>query len=232
MQRIIMIMNDCALMDMQRILNSMLETIERVKPPRMTALKELQETERGDPLQILVGTILSARTRDENTTVAVRNLFSRFRTAEELADANVREIEKLIRPSGFYHVKARRIKEVARMLVQQYAGKVPDNIDELLRLPGVGRKTANCVLVYAFDKPAVPVDTHVHRIANRLGLVHTKTPERTEMELTSKVDEKYWTRINDIFVMFGQNICKPIGPLCEPCLLKRNCEYYRKTSAS
>ena len=214
------------------MLDTMLETINKVKPPRLTALKELQEEESGDPLQILIGTILSARTRDENTTVAVRNLFAKYKTAEQLASANTKDIEKLVKRTGFYHVKAKRIKDVANMLIEQYSGRVPDNIDDLLALPGVGRKTANCVLVYAFNKPAVPVDTHVHRISNRLGLVDTKTPEQTEMELTSKIDRKYWTKINDTFVMFGQNICRPVGPLCESCLLKRRCKYYRQLKSS
>ncbi|MFQ5940593.1 MAG: endonuclease III domain-containing protein [Nitrososphaerales archaeon] len=219
-------------MDAKQILDSMLATIQTVKPARLTVLKELQEAEHGDPLQILIGTILSARTRDENSKIAVSNLFSKYKTAEELAKADPKKIEKLIKPSGFYHVKAKRIKEVAKMLVEQYYGKVPDNIDELLKLSGVGRKTANCVLVYAFDKPAVPVDTHVHRIANRLGLAQTKTPEQTETELTSKIDKKYWTKINDTFVMFGQNVCKPIVPLCQPCLLKKNCRYYREVKSA
>ncbi len=214
------------------MLDTMIETINKVKPPRLTALKGLQEEESGDPLQILIGTILSARTRDENTTVAVRKLFTKYKTVEQLANANTKQIEKLIKSTGFYRVKAKRIKDVANMLIQEYAGRVPDNIDELLSLPGVGRKTANCVLVYAFNKPAVPVDTHVHRISNRLGLVETKTPEQTELELTSYIDKKYWTQINDTFVMFGQNICRPVGPLCEPCLLKRSCRYYRQLKSS
>ncbi len=226
-----MIINAFQNMDIRKILDSMLETIHRLKPPRMTALKELQETEHGDPLQILIGTILSARTRDENSKVAVKNLFAKYKTVEELADAYTKTIERLIKPSGFYHVKAKRIKEVSKMLLEQYNGKVPDNIDELLKLPGVGRKTANCVLVYAFDKPAVPVDTHVHRIANRLGLVQTKTPEQTEMEFMSKIDIKYWTKINDTFVTFGQNVCKPIGPLCESCILRKHCKYYREVKS-
>jgi len=214
------------------MLDTMIETINKVKPPRLTALKELQQEESGDPLQILIGTILSARTRDENTTIAVRKLFTKYKTVEQLAKANTKEIQKLIKSTGFYRVKAKRIKDVANMLIEQHAGRVPDNIDELLSLPGVGRKTANCVLVYAFNRPAVPVDTHVHRISNRLGLVETKTPEQTELELTSKIDKKYWTKINDTFVMFGQNICKPVGPLCEPCLLKRSCKYYRQLKSS
>ena len=228
MQTIIMATNIFQSMDMQRTLDSMLETISKIKPLKMTALKELQEEEHGDPLQILIGTILSARTRDENTTVAVSNLFAKYKTTEELASADTKKIEKLIKRTGFYHVKAKRIKDVAKILLEQYNGKVPADIDELLKLPGVGRKTANCVLVYAFNKPAVPVDTHVHRIANRLGLVQTKTPEQTEMELVSTIDKKYWTKINDTFVMFGQTVCKPIGPLCEPCLLKKNCKYYKE----
>lgn len=219
-------------MEIRKILDLMLETISKIKPLKMTALKELQEEEHGDPLQILIGTILSARTRDENTTVAVGNLFAKYKTAEELASADTKKIEKLIKSTGFYHVKAKRIKDVAKILLEQHNGKVPNDIDELLKLPGVGRKTANCVLVYAFNKPAVPVDTHVHRIANRLGLVQTKTPEQTEMELVSTIDKKYWTKINDTFVMFGQTVCKPIGPLCEPCLLKKNCKYYREVKSS
>jgi endonuclease-3 len=159
-------------------------------------------------------------------------LFAKYKTAEELASADTKKIEKLIKSTGFYHVKAKRIKDVAKMLIEQHDGKVPNDIDELLKLPGVGRKTANCVLVYAFNMPAVPVDTHVHRIANRLGLVQTKTPEQTEMELVSTIDSKYWTKINDTFVMFGQTVCKPIGPLCENCLLKKNCKYYREIKSS
>lgn len=228
MQTIIMTVNIFQGMEIRKILDSMLETISKIKPLKMTALKELQEEEHGDPLQILIGTILSARTRDENTTVAVSNLFAKYKTAKELASADTKKIEKLIKSTGFYHVKAKRIKDVAKILLEQHNGKVPNDIDELLKLPGVGRKTANCVLVYAFNKPAVPVDTHVHRIANRLGLVQTKTPEQTEMELVSTIDRKYWTKINDTFVMFGQTVCKPIGPLCEPCLLKKNCKYYRE----
>src|SRR5574341_2624149 len=213
---------------MEKILRGMTNTMNSVKPPRMTALRELHEAETGGPLSILIGTILSARTRDENTSTVVRKLFAKYKTARSLARAKISDVERIIKSTGFYHVKARRIIEVASLIDSQYSGKVPDSLGELLKLPGVGRKTANCVLVYAFDKPAIPVDTHVHRISNRLGLVETKTPEQTELELTSKIDKKYWTKINDTFVMFGQNICRPVGPLCEPCLLKRSCKYYKK----
>ncbi|MDE1763954.1 MAG: endonuclease III [Thaumarchaeota archaeon] len=198
-----------------------------VKPPRMTALRELREAENGSPLSILIGTILSARTRDENTSVVVRKLFSRYKTARALAGAKISDVEKIIKSTGFYHVKAKRIIEVASIIDSKYSGKVPQTLDKLIELPGVGRKTANCVLVYAFDKPAIPVDTHVHRISNRLGLVKTKTPEDTEIELMKKIPKEHWIRINDTFVMYGQNICKPISPMCAVCQIKKECNYYK-----
>ena len=202
-----------------------------VKPPRMTALRQLREAENGDPLSILIGTVLSARTRDENTSAVVRKLFSRYKTARDLARAKLSDVEKIIKSTGFYHVKARRIIEVASIIDSKYSGRVPKTLDELIGLPGVGRKTANCVLVYAFDKPAIPVDTHVHRISNRLGLVHTKTPEDTEMELMKRIPREHWIRINDIFVMYGQNICKPISPMCDVCMIRKYCDYYRSISS-
>lgn len=217
---------------MEKILRGMMDTMNSVKPPRMTALRELHEAETGGPLSILIGTILSARTRDENTSIVVKKLFSRYKTARSLARAKVSDVEKIIKSTGFYHVKARRIIEVASIIDSQYYGKVPDNLDELLKLPGVGRKTANCVLVYAFEKPAIPVDTHVHRISNRLGLVETKTPEETEFALMKKIPKKYWLQINDTFVMYGQNICKPISPMCDVCQIKKECNYYKTNFAS
>ena len=217
---------------MEKILRGMINTMNTVKPPRMTALRELHEAETGGPLSILIGTILSARTRDENTSIVVKKLFAKYKTAHALARAKVFDVEKIIRSTGFYRVKARRIIKVASLIDSQYAGIVPDSLDELLKLPGVGRKTANCVLVYAFDKPAIPVDTHVHRISNRLGLVETKTPEETELALMKKIPKKYWLKINDTFVMYGQNICKPISPMCGVCQLKTECKYYKTTLAS
>jgi len=165
---------------MEEILRGMVETMNSVKPPRITALRELHDVEKGDPFVILIGTILSARTKDENTTKVVKELFSKYKTAKQLAAAKIKDVEKIIKPIGFYHVKSRRIIGVAKIIQSQYKGVVPDNLDELVGLPGVGRKTANCVLVYAFEKPAIPVDIHVHRISNRIGLVNTKTPEETE----------------------------------------------------
>ncbi|WP_101009942.1 endonuclease III domain-containing protein [Nitrosotalea sinensis] len=200
--------------------------MDSVKPPRMTALRELREAENGSPLSILIGTILSARTRDESTSAVVRELFSKYKTARSLAKAKLPDVEKIIKRTGFYHVKAKRIIEVASIIDSKYSGTVPDTMEELLTLPGVGRKTANCVLVYAFDQPAIPVDTHVHRISNRLGMVQTKTPEETEIELMKKIPKEHWIRINDTFVMYGQNICKPISPMCSVCQIKKDCDYY------
>ncbi len=214
-----------------KILDGMIKTMDAVKPPRMTALRQLREAENGSPLSILIGTILSARTRDENTSAVVRKLFSQYKTARALASAKISDIEKIIKSTGFYHVKAKRIIEVAAIIDSKYSGKVPQTLDELVELPGVGRKTANCVLVYAFDKPAIPVDTHVHRISNRIGLVQTKTPEDTEIEMMKKIPKKHWIRINDTFVMYGQNICKPISPMCTVCQIKRECNYYKTISS-
>lgn len=177
-----------------------------------------------DPYRVLVRTILSQRTRDENTDQATNNLFSKYKDIYEVADAPTKDVEELIRCSGFYRVKAGRIKEVSRILIDQYGGEVPDNMKELLELPGVGRKTANCVLVYAFEEPAIPVDTHVHRISNRLGLVNTKDPEDTERELDKFVPEDIKILLNDLMVQFGQNICKPISPQCEICPLDELCD--------
>ena len=210
----------------------MVETMNSVKPPRITALRELHDVEKGDPFVILIGTILSARTKDENTTKVVKELFSKYKTAKQLAAAKIKDVEKIIKPIGFYHVKSRRIIGVAKIIQSQYKGVVPDNLDELVGLPGVGRKTANCVLVYAFEKPAIPVDIHVHRISNRIGLVKTKTPEETEFELIEKIPKRYWLQINDTFVMYGQNICKPISPMCHVCKIKKLCKYYKTRNVS
>jgi len=210
----------------------MIDTMNSVKPPRITALRELHEAETGGPFSILIGTILSARTKDENTARVVKVLFEKYKNAKELAEAKIKDVEKIIKSIGFYHVKSKRIIEVAKIIDSKYKGKVPDNLDELVELPGVGRKTANCVLVYAFEKPAIPVDIHVHRISNRLGLVETKTPEETEQNLMKKIPKKYWIDINDTFVMYGQNICKPISPMCDVCKIKKNCKFYKTRNVS
>lgn len=197
----------------------------------MAGLREqyqLRVFENKDPYRVLIRTILSQRTRDENTDRATAQLFAEYPTLEDVASATPEELEPLIRPAGFYHVKARRIIEVSQMLLDEYGGVVPEKMKELLLLPGVGRKTANCVLVYAFQKPAIPVDVHVHRISNRLGLIFTKNPEETEVELEKIVPKKYWIELNDLMVQFGQTICRPVNPLHELCPLADICHYYQE----
>jgi endonuclease-3 len=216
---------------MKKVLSGMTDTMNSVKPPRITALRDLHDAETG-PFSILIGTILSARTKDETTTKAVKALFLKYKNPNDLANAKIKDVEKIIRSIGFFHVKSKRIIEVAKIIHKKYKDKVPDDLDTLVQLPGVGRKTANCVLVYAFEKPAIPVDIHVHRISNRLGLVETKNPEDTEQELMKKIDKKYWIEINDTFVMYGQNICKPISPMCNVCKIKKSCKFYKTKNAS
>ena len=210
----------------------MVRTMNLVKPPRITALQDLHDAEDRGPFSILIGTILSARTKDESTSRIVKELFKVYKNSRQLANAKVRDVEKIIKSIGFYHVKARRIIEVAKIIDSKYKGKVPDNLEKLVELPGVGRKTANCVLVYAYEKPAIPVDIHVHRISNRLGLVQTKTPEDTEFELMKIIPKNLWLDINETFVKYGQNICKPISPMCNVCRIKNSCNYYKTKKAS
>ncbi len=176
-----------------------------------------------DPFRVLISTVLSQRTRDEVTERAAQRLFSKYATSIVLAGADVGDIEELIREVGFYRMKAPRVKEIARIISNDFKGRVPDSMDALLSLPGVGRKTANCVLVYGFGKDAVAVDTHVHRISNRLGLVSTNTPEETEMRLREVLPKKYWRHINELMVRFGQELCRPVGPKCAACPLADLC---------
>ncbi len=181
-----------------------------------------------EPLHVLIATVISQRTKDEVTYTVAERLFKRFPTARELKNGDVDEIAQLIYPAGFYRQKAMKIKEIARIIDEKYNGKVPDSIEELLKLPGVGRKTANIVLSRCFNKDAIAVDTHVHRISNRLGWVHTRTPEETEKELMNVLPRKYWKEINELLVMFGRTICRPQKPRCEECPVRNFCEYYKK----
>ncbi len=187
-----------------------------------THLDELS-SKKQDPFKILISTILSARTRDENTRVATLSLFSRFKTPEQIANANIDDLERLIYKAGFYKVKALRIKKVSRILTDEHNGIVPKNYKDLISLPGVGSKTANCVLVYAFKQPAIPVDIHVHRISNRLGWVKTLKPEQTEESLKHIIPKDQWIRINRIFVRFGQSTCLPNRPKCKNCPITSLC---------
>ncbi len=176
-----------------------------------------------DPFRALIATVLSQRTRDEVTERASEKLFAKYGKASALAHADVKDIEELIREVGFYRIKAPRVREIARIINNDFKGKVPDDMDTLLSLPGVGRKTANCVLVYGFGKDAIAVDTHVHRISNRLGLVSTGKPEETESKLYEVLPKKHWRHINELLVRFGQDICRPVAPKCGACLLADLC---------
>ncbi|MBU2561415.1 MAG: endonuclease III [Nanoarchaeota archaeon] len=178
---------------------------------------------RNDPFTVLISCLLSLRTKDETTAAASKRLFKEAPTARKLAAMPVKRIERLIYPVGFYKTKARRIKDIADVLITQYNSRVPDTIDELLKLHGVGRKTANIVVTIGFNKPGVAVDTHVHRISNRLGYVRTKTPEQTEFALRAKLPKRHWIVYNDLLVTWGQNICRPISPLCSRCAIKEFC---------
>jgi len=211
------------LSDVDHILDAVARMIHVERLEDKTALGQISLEE--DPFRVLIATILSARTKDETTLAATDRLFAKYPNMESLAKAKADSVRKLIKPVGFYKTKASRIIEVAELLIRIHHGKVPELLEELLELPGVGRKTANCVLVYGFRKPAIPVDTHVHRISNRLGLAETKTPEETEIELMRKVDSKLWLDINELFVRFGQEVCRPIGPKCNICLLNEECKY-------
>jgi endonuclease-3 len=177
-----------------------------------------------DAFQILVSTLLSLRTKDETTTAASRRLFARADSPKTMLRLSAQEIEKLIFPVGFYKRKAKNLLDVSRIILEKYRGIVPDDLDELLSLPGVGRKTANLVLTLGFGKPGICVDTHVHRITNRFGYVSTRTPEHTEMALREKLPDRWWIPINDILVAFGQSLCRPTSPWCSRCKVEKYCE--------
>ncbi|MFH1212006.1 MAG: endonuclease III [Candidatus Woesearchaeota archaeon] len=176
-----------------------------------------------DPFKVLVATILSARTNDKHTAIAASKLFSKIKNSSELERLSEKEIQELIYPVGFYKNKARFLKQLPKALKENFNNKIPDNVEDLLKLSGVGRKTANLVVAVAFNRPAVCVDTHVHKIMNRLGYVKTKNPFETEMALRKKLPRKYWTTINSLMVAFGQSICRPISPKCSICKLKKYC---------
>ena len=175
------------------------------------------------PFLVLISCILSLRTKDATTLPASERLFKRAHTPQKMLTLTPSQIEKLIYPVGFYKIKARTILGICRDLIDQFGGKVPDDLDTLLTFKGVGRKTANLVLTEGFGKLGVCVDTHVHRISNRLGYVKTKTPDETEQILRKKLPQKYWIEYNALLVTWGQNICKPISPLCSRCPIEREC---------
>ncbi len=177
-----------------------------------------------DPFKVLISTILSLRTLDTTTAKVSKRLFEIADNPYDMLKLDVREVEKTIYPIGFYKTKARTILYICRELVEKYDSRVPDDLDELLRLKGIGRKTANLVVTLGYEKPGICVDTHVHRISNRLGYIKTKTPYKTEMALKEKLPKKYWIKYNDILVAFGQHLCRPISPRCSVCPVYEYCD--------
>lgn len=177
-----------------------------------------------DPFKVLISCILSLRTKDETTVKASQRLFSLAENPSSMLNLTVEKIEGAIFPAGFYRVKARNIQEICRRLVIDYGSKVPDDIDELLKLKGVGRKTANLVVTIGYNKYGICVDTHVHRISNRWGYINTKNPEESEDALRKKLPKRYWKIYNDLLVTFGQNLCKPVSPICSRCNIIIYCE--------
>lgn len=202
-----------ASIDIDRFIRVLRKNHKTLDAPVITFMASKGST----PFEILVSTLLSLRTKDEVTLGASTRLFSKARTPRELLALSKQDIEKLIYPVGFYHTKADRLLDISRIILEQYGGKVPDSMDQLLALPGVGRKTANLVLAEGFGQPAVCVDTHVHRISNRIGFVNTPNPEKTEFALREKLPRKYWNDYNEMLVALGQTLCKPLSPFCSRC---------------
>jgi endonuclease III len=205
--------------DIHKIVATLREAVSGLEVPIVTEISR----QRRDPFQVLVSTILSLRTKDQVTREASMRLLGRADNPQEILRLSEEEIEKLIFPVGFYKTKARTLKQVCSDLLERYAGKVPDEIDELLKLKGVGRKTANLVVTLGYAKQGICVDTHVHRVSNRLGYVKTKTPDQTETALRNKLPKEYWIEYNDLLVTWGQNVCRPISPFCSKCAIQQYC---------
>jgi len=176
-----------------------------------------------DAFKILISCLLSLRTQDKNTEIASNNLFSIADTPEKIIKLPIKKLEKMIFKSGHYRKKAKTLKHVSEVLIKEFNGEVPDNKEKLLNIKGIGPKTANIVLAFAFNRYVLPIDTHCHRIPNRLGWVKTKTPEQTEAELEKVLPKKFWREFNGIFVLFGQIICQPISPWCSKCPIEKYC---------
>jgi len=213
--------------DISKVIELIAEVLKTKKLPIVSDLAEKEST----PFQILISTLISLRTKDEITEVATHRLFALVSTPSEMLKLSEDQIINAIYPAGFYRNKSKTILHVCRELVEKYDSHVPDSIEELLTLKGVGRKTANLVVTLGYGGEGICVDTHVHRISNRLGYVRTKTPEETEYALREKLPRKYWTEYNTIMVAFGRNICRPVSPLCTQCPVSTNCQKHGVTKS-
>lgn len=204
--------------------HKMIGTLQTLFPDDVPAITKISQKEKSDPYLVLIGTLLSLRTKDEMTEKAIKKLTQKARTPQELLKIPEKELQKIIYPVGFYRTKSRTLRDVSEIIINKYGGQVPDSIDELLTIKGVGRKTANLVITEGFGKPGICVDTHVHRISNRLGIVSTKNPHETEESLRKVLPGQYWIIYNTLLVTFGKRICKPISPHCSTCPLSRICK--------
>jgi endonuclease-3 len=209
-------MKDRDIHDVARILG---RTVGQWEDPAVT-----QVAQKRDPYLVLISCILSLRTQDNTTHQASERLFRLASRPDQMITLSSKQIQQAIYPVGFYRNKARTILEISRTLIEKYGGRVPDELDEIIKLKGVGRKTANLVVTLGYGKPGICVDTHVHRVTNRWGYVATKTPEKTEFALRKKLPQRYWIEINDMLVSFGQKICRPISPMCSTCPLSPYCD--------
>ena len=199
-------------------LKKLKKAVRKFRTPSVTVIAK-----KNDPFAVLVSCIISLRTRDEVTELASARLFTLAKLPAELLELSNSKIEKAIYPAAFYRNKTKSLKELCQVLVKEYSGKVPDQLEELLKLKGVGRKTANLTLILGHNKPGICVDIHVHRISNRWGYVKTKSPDETEMVLREILPKRFWKGYNDLLVSFGQNLCKPVSPYCGSCPIEDQC---------
>ena len=206
--------------DINKVIKILKKSVKQWKVPIVTQVAE----DGRDPFKVLISCILSLRTKDDTTAAASSRLFKITDNPAKMLKIKDRIMEKTIYPVGFYRTKTRNIKSICRILVDKYKSRVPDEIDELLKLKGVGRKTANLVVTLGYNKLGICVDTHVHRISNRLGYISTTTPEKTEFALRKRLPQKHWIIYNDLLVTFGQNLCKPISPVCSICPIYNYCD--------
>ena len=207
-----------------RDIGRILKIMEAEARKRNAPVLMLENSSAESPFHILVTTMLSPRTKDENTIAAAHRLFAVASTPQQLLELPTVRLEKLIYGVGFYRTKAKHLKAAARILLEEFHGKVPSTLQKIMELPGVGRKVGNIVLARAYGKPALGVDTHVQRISNRLGWVKTKKPEETEQQLLKIVPQKYIRKLNRIFVAYGQTVCVPVSPFCSQCKVRKYCK--------
>lgn len=207
----------------EREIHAAVRILRREVPKWETPVVTLMAETYQSPFRVLISCILSLRTQDATTAKASHRLFAVADSPQAMVKLTAKKIEKLIYPVGFYKTKARQILEMCRTIIDHHSGKVPDEIDELLKFNGVGRKTANLVVTLGYNKPGICVDTHVHRISNRWGYIKTATPEKTEIALRAKLPKQYWIEYNNLLVNFGQHLCRPISPMCSTCPVKKYC---------